>query len=154
MREKTDSSTSPRTVGFGAALAVVLALLLFIGRCRGTGDGVEVYGRVVNEDGDGLPAGLIFFTPATKTDGPAAGGRITDGAYRIAFEAESVNGEYNVRITTGEPGPPGGGGGRLTPEKPPERSLSYFYTRILAASTREQDFTLTQEARRSRRLGQ
>jgi hypothetical protein len=121
-------------------LAVILCTLLFAIRYRGNRDDgrIEVYG-IVTLNGSRLAAGQILFIPQKDVEGPSAYGRIDDGRYIIEADVGPFEGEYDVRITTGEPPqPPWGKAGSS------EKKLrkTYTFKRTVSKSSNEQDFSL------------
>ena len=81
----------------------VFPALLAAGCGADTEGRIGVSGNVRTNDGKPLRAGRILFTPEKDNAGPAAGGTIKNGSYKILATQGPTAGKYTVIVTTGAP---------------------------------------------------
>jgi len=97
-----DAARSERIIAAGSffALAAVGALLVTWVSTRGLSRGPDrasLQGQV-SLDGKPLESGVIVLVPSGDTQGPTAGGTLSDGKFHIAADGGPVAGRYRVQI--------------------------------------------------------
>ena len=81
-----------------SSLVSGLCLLLLAG-CGSDSQQRHSLEGTVTLDGQPLASGAITFRPLAGTDGPSAGGKVTDGRFSVQPEGGTFVGKFRVEIT-------------------------------------------------------
>ena len=107
----------------------VFPALLAAGCGADTEGHIGVSGNVRTNDGKPLRVGRILFTPEKDNAGPAAGGPIKNGRYKILATQGPTAGMYTVIVTTGALPQKSRmiGSDPSTPKPPPQENHKYHF---------------------------